>query len=374
MTRLENEDGNEYGLTLTEAAQELGVSRNSLKKRCDRNTIVYFLDSKGSRRIPFAEIKRISDGLSTVDSFAFNPLDYDPKFDIPKAEIWGSGLAPLIRVPQDKQWFTVMGVNDIHVPWHDATVLSAVIELASVIDPDIFVFNGDTNDFFGISRYNRSNERQDMLQTELNQGKMVRRAFRERIPNADMHEVLGNHEERLLTYPGFNAPVLKSLDSLKPQKLMGLDELDITLHPTNGFRLQEDFLVEHGCVVRGTSGGTAKARLDATLISGVMGHTHRADTYGKTGYRDLQWAETGCLCMLNPDYVNKEANWKQAFWIGQFSTKTGNFNVQLIKAVGRGFIFDGKHYGNTTDEQDIWAGANPNFEIPSDFKKLVGAR
>lgn len=362
----------EDGVTLSQAAIELGVSRNSLKKRCDRNTIEYFLDSRGQRRIPVDEIQRIQDGTSTIQSFSINPYDYEPKFDIPKAEIWGNGLAPVIKLPK-KNWITVMGVNDIHVPWHDMVMVDAAIGIAKALDPDLFVFNGDTNDFFGISKYNRANERQDMLQTELDQGKQVRRQFRDAAPNAEFHEVLGNHEERLLTYPGFNAPVLKSLDALRPQKLMGLDELDIKLWPTNGFRLQDDFLIEHGSIVRGNSGATAKSRLESTLISGVMGHTHRADSYGKTGYRDLQWIEAGCLCMLNPDYGNKEANWKQGLWIGQFSTKTGNFNVQLIKATGRGFIFDGKHYGNTDEGQDIWAGPAPNFDmdIPSDFQKII---
>lgn len=366
----------EDGMTLTEAASYLGgTTRNALKKRCDRNTIEYFIDSKGARRIPHYEVERIREGTTTAQEFSFNPYDYEPQFDIPKAELWGTGKAPVIQLPKNKQWITVMGVNDIHVPWHDMVMVDAAIQLASVIDPDLFVFNGDTNDFFGISRYNRANERQDMLQTELDQGKQVRRQFREAIPNAEFHEVLGNHEERLLTYPGFNAPVLKSLDALQPKNLMGLDELEIKLWPTNGFRIQEDFLVEHGSVVRAASGASAKARLEQTLISGVMGHTHRADSHGRTGYRELQWFETGCLCMLNPDYTKNEANWKQAFWIGQFSTRTGNFNVQLIKATGHGFVFDGKHYGRTDEEADIWSGPQVNIpmEIPSDFGKLVAS-
>ena len=154
---------------------------------------------------------------------------------------------------------------------------------------------------------------------------------------------------------------------------MGLDELEITHWPTNGFRLREDFLVEHGATVRAHAGATAKARLEATLISGVMGHTHRMAPAVRSGYRDLRWYETGCLCMLNPDYVKGEANWQQGFWIGVFSTKTGNFNIQTIPAIGRGFIFDGNHYGQTNIEADIWSGPQPNFQtdISSDFDKVL---
>jgi len=357
------------GLTLTEAAVELGVSRNSLKKRCDRKTIEYFIDSKGARRIPH----QVVSGIGVPDARAFKGYSLDPKFDIPKAELWGNGKAPVIEPSTTKQWEVVVGVNDIHVPYHDDILLKAALELAADVSPDRFIINGDTNDFFGISRYNRAMERLDLLQTELDQGKAVRRAIRDAVPDAQIEETLGNHEERLLTYPGFNAPALRSLNSLKPNVLLGLDELEIRHWPTNGFRLRDDFLVEHGATIRSQSGATAKARLDATLISGVMGHTHRMGESRRSGYRELAWFETGCLCKLNPDYFPTEANWKQGIWIGTFSTQTNNWNVQLIPAVGRGFIYDGKHYGDTATELDIFVGPLPNFEadIPSDYSKYI---
>jgi hypothetical protein len=361
----------EDGLTLTEAAIELGVSRNSLKKRCDRKSITYYLDSNGTRRIPFDVIAAY--GTYDVEDFETNPYDYDPKFDIPKAEIWGNGKAPVVKASTNEHWELIMGINDIHYPYHDAALVDAALELAKDLQPHRFIINGDTNDFFLLSRFNKAMERLDMLQTELDGGKAIRKAFRDAVPNAQFEETLGNHEERLLTYPGFNAPALKSLNALKPSVLLGLDEFEIRHWPTNGFRLREDFLVEHGNAVKSQSGATARARLDSTLISGVMGHVHRLDSFRRSGYRDLAWFETGCLCMLNPDYVRGEANWKQGFWIGMFSTKSDNWNVQLIPAIGRGFIYDGKHYGNTKAENDIYVGPMPNFEqdIPSDYAKTI---
>jgi hypothetical protein len=361
------------GLTLTEAAIYAGMTRNALKKRCDRNTITYYLGDKGERRI----CREVLDNLTQRDisDFDLNPYDYDPKFDIPKAEIWGEGRAPVVTPSTREQWEVVMGINDLHVPYHDPVLIDAVLEIARDVNPHRFVINGDTNDFFALSRFNKAQERLDLLQSELDMGKQIRKSIRNTLPNAVIDETIGNHEERLITYPGFNAPALRSLNALKPSVLLGLDELNIKHWPTNGFRLREDFLIEHGVTVRSQSGATAKARLDDTLISGVMGHTHRMDSYRKTGYRDLSWYETGCLCMLNPDYVKGGANWKQGFWIGTFSTKTNNFNVQLIPSVGRGFIFDNKHYGNTGAEQDIWSGPTPNYEsnlrVSHDVRALV---
>jgi len=357
MTEINEKYDKNDSLTITAASEQLGISAKALKMRCDRKTLDYFKDEKGYRRIFKSELVRIANGDS-ASKLSYDPYRYDPEFDIPKSEIWGEGKAPVIKLPK-KQWVSVVGVNDIHVPYHDEVLIKATMDIAKVIDPDIFILNGDINDFFGISRFNRANERLDVLQAELDMGKAIRAAYRKTLPNAQFEETIGNHEERLITYPAFNAPALKSLSALKPSKLLGLDELEIRHWPMNGFRLQEDFLVEHGSVIRSQSGYTAKARLEQTLISGVMGHTHRADSHGKTGFRELQWFETGCLCKLNPDYVRNEANWKHAFWIGMFSTKTGNFNVQLVKAVGRGFIFENKHYGNTEEEADIWSAPIP---------------
>ena len=357
MTEIQVKNGKMEALSLTAAAEELGVSRNALKKRCDRGTLDYFLDEKGMRKIPLAELARVVSGVP-ASGLSYDPYRYDPTFDIPKSEIWGEGKAPVIELPK-KQWVTVVGVNDIHVPYHDEVLIKATRDIAKVVDPDIFIINGDTNDFFGISRFNKANERLDVLQSEIDMGKEIRKAYRNAIPNAQFEETMGNHEERLITYPAFNAPALKSLSALKPKVLLGLEELEIRHWPMNGFRLLDDFLVEHGSIVRAQSGFSAKARLDQTLISGIMGHTHRADSHSRSGFRELQWFEAGCLCKLNPDYVANEANWKQAFWIGTFSTKTGNFNIQLIKATGRGFIYENKHYGDTEQEADIWSAAIP---------------
>lgn len=362
----------EDGLTLSQASIELGISRNSLKKRCDRRTIEYYIDSKGSRRIPLNVLDDM--GYRHRDDFGLDPYNYDPKFDIPKAELWGNGKAPVVEPSTKEHWEVVAGVNDIHYPYHDVALIDAAVELIKDVNPHRFIINGDTNDFFGISRFNRANERLDMLQSELSGGTTIRRVFRNALPNARFEETLGNHEERLLTYPGFNAPALRSLNALKPSELLGLKELEIRHWPTNGFRLRQDFLVEHGSTVRSNSGATAKARLEATLISGVMGHTHRFGEYRKSGYRELAWFETGCLCMLNPDYVPGEANWKQGIWVGMFSTKSDNWNIQLIPAVGRGFVFNGKHYGHTEVEKDIYVGASPTFDVPSDFNKIVTVR
>lgn len=284
---------------------------------------------------------------------------------IPSPELWGEGLARLVAPATTESFETVVFVSDIHAPYHDQNVISASLQLIKDIKPHRVIVNGDTNDFFQLSRFNKALERLDKLQEELDMGFTILKAFRDAAPDAIMDHTLGNHDERLLTYVSFQAQALKSLDALKPVNLLRLDELEANFHPRNGFRLRPEFLVEHGQVVRKDAGASAKARLNDTLISGIMGHTHRMGTAYRSGYKDLKWYEQGCLCMRNADYVIGETNWQPGIAVGQFSTKTENFHVELVPAVGQGFLFGGRRYGDTEAEPNLYGAATPTLHMES---------
>ena len=276
-------------------------------------------------------------------------------FVIPVAEKWGDGLAPLVSPTTDEQFEVVVSVSDIHFPYHNETLLASTLLLIEDINPHCIVINGDVNDFFQLSRFNQGLERLDELQEEIDMGVDFRRNLRYIAPNAVIRETLGNHDERLLSYVENNARSLSSLRALKPEALLQLDELEITLYGRSGFRIRPEFVFEHGHVVRSDAGASAKARLNNTLISGMMGHTHRMAEYPKYGYRNLTWYEQGCLCMRNAEYKIGETNWQPGFAVGHFSTRTSNFHVELVRAVNNGYIYGGKHYGNIYDEEMVLA-------------------
>jgi predicted phosphodiesterase len=265
---------------------------------------------------------------------------------VPKSETWDGGLAPIVQVTTNELFELVVILTDIHAPYHNSAQLKAALELIADLQPHVVVINGDTNDFFGISRFNKSNERADELQSDLDIGNDIRAAIRKAAPNAVIRENLGNHDERVVTYIELNAKQLHSLRALKPEKLFMHDELEITLYGREGHRIRPEFVFEHGHVVRKDSGASAKSRLNDTLISGFMGHTHRLGDARRTGYRDLRWFEGGCLCQQSPDYVVGEANWQPGVAVAHFHTKKDAiFNVELVAAIGDAFIFGGKTYG-----------------------------
>ena len=276
-------------------------------------------------------------------------------FVIPVAEKWGEGIAPLVEPSTSEQFEVVVSLSDIHFPYHNESLLASTLLLIGDIQPHAVVLNGDINDFFQLSRFNQGLERLDELQEEIDMGVDFRRTLREIAPNAVMRENLGNHDERLLSYIENNARSLASLRALKPEALLQLEEFEITLYGRNGFRIRPEFVFEHGHVVRADAGASAKARLNNTLISGMMGHTHRMAEYPKYGYRNLTWYEQGCLCSRNAEYKIGETNWQPGFAVCHFSTRTSNFHVELVRAVNNGYIYGGKHYGNIYDEEAIYA-------------------
>jgi len=266
---------------------------------------------------------------------------------VPDAEPWGEGKAPVVEPSTHESFELVVFLSDIHAPYQNAPLVKAAIDLIEDLQPHSVVFNGDDNDFFQLSHFNKGHDREDRLQDELDMSRDIRRAVREAAPNAKLRKTLGNHCDRAITYVEINAKGLSSLRSLKPENLFELDEIECDLYGRAGFRIRPEFVVEHGHVVRKDAGATARSRLNDTLISGIMGHTHRLASFHKTGYRQLAWYEQGCLCLPNPDYVVGEANWQPGIAVGHFHTKKHElFNVELVKATGSGFIFGGRTYGN----------------------------
>jgi hypothetical protein len=254
---------------------------------------------------------------------------------------WGFGPARLVKPSTTEETETVVFLSDLHYPFQDDAVIASSLKLIRNIKPHRVVLNGDINDFFQLSRFNTALERLDDLQDEIDQANKLRQSIRKALPNATIDETTGNHDDRIISYVAKNARSLTSLRALEPKNLFMYDALNINHHPGCGFLLRKNFLVKHGTIVRGEAGATAKAELLQAGVSGLSGHTHRLSKYLKVGYDTKEWTEQGCMCRLDPDYVVGKPNWVQGIVVGQFSTKTSNFMVQLVE------FKDGKlWYGN----------------------------
>lgn len=257
---------------------------------------------------------------------------------------WANGAAPMVLPATTEDTETILVVSDIHVPFHDPALVDSAIRLTKKLKPHRVVLNGDIADFFQLSRFNQGLERLDSLQEEIDASNKIRAAFRKAAPNAVIDETEGNHDHRMRSYVATKGRALTSLRALEPESLFQTKELEIVRFDGAGFRPRQNFLIKHGTIIRKHAGYSAKAELEAAGISGVSGHTHRLSVHRQTGYVARQWAEGGCLCLTEPDYVIGPANWQPGAIIVQASTKTDSFLIEEVQAHEGRLWYGGKSF------------------------------
>lgn len=210
-----------------------------------------------------------------------------------------------------KNKFVVL--SDIHFPYNDDKALKAVYNFLSNTHVDTIILNGDILDFYDVSSFDKDPSRINSLQKEIDMAQKFFKKLRSLAPKARIIFVKGNHEDRIERYLRKH-PELYSLDALKLPNLLNLDNYVIE-YKDKGFKLG-GLKIIHGDIVRKFSGYTARGELEKHDSSGICGHVHRLSCYYyRTPERYLAWYESGCLCDLNPEYIN-EPNWQQGFLYG----------------------------------------------------------
>lgn len=220
-------------------------------------------------------------------------------------------------------------ISDIHFPYEDKEALGAVKQFIKHNPINTIILNGDILDMYDVSRFDKSPERVNSLQGELNKAIKFLKELRALAPEAKMVFIQGNHEKRLEKYL-YRHPELFSLDALKIPNLLKLQELNIQYEPK--FYRLGSLKITHGSKVRKYSGYTAHAELDSNDCSGISGHTHRGGVYyKKTPSRYLAWYEGFCLCGLEPEYTEGIPDWQQGFIYG--IAKGDEFKVSPVPIV-----------------------------------------
>lgn len=245
-------------------------------------------------------------------------------------------------------------LSDIHAPFHDKEAVESALNFIKEEQPHTVVLNGDIQDFYRLSRFDKDPERPETLQDEIDIGNGIRRKIRSAAPNAVIHETEGNHEARLTAYIRANQDKLGDIldlagirEALRPEKLFYDELTGIKRHGSEGFFLRENFRVKHGEFARQDAGMSAKAQMLRGFTSGITGHTHRLARFPfrADGGRLFEWFEGGCLCKLDAEYIRGGfPNWEQGFAVGQFSTKTSNFILDTLPVRDGKASWNGKVY------------------------------
>lgn len=220
-----------------------------------------------------------------------------------------------------------IAIGDIHFPYQNDNAISYVFSFIQKFKPRLIFLLGDIIDCYSLSRFDKDPSRILSLQKEFDLANSFIRKLKEICPYTRIVYIEGNHERRFQKYLN-NHPEISSLRSLTVPTMLGLDTLGIDYVKEYHFG---DIVLTHGEVVRKYSGQSARAELERNDYSGISGHTHRLSLIHKTTpYRFLQWAEAGCLCNLNPDYIEGVPDWQNGFIYGENINNHVEMNIRKI--------------------------------------------
>lgn len=239
---------------------------------------------------------------------------------------------------KDKDWFSVVKLSDWHVPFHDETALKLGFEFCKRVRPDVIVID-EASDFYQISRFDKDPERIKTanLQLELNIVKDYFKQLRKMCPNSRIILISSNHLDRLKKYLWRISPELHSLDALQIKNLLNLKEYNIEYRE---YFLYNNYLIKHGDLVRPQSCYTAAGEFNKEFMSGMSGHSHRGGVfYSSKRGGAYSWIESGCLCLLSPEYIPGVSNWQQGLGYIVFKGKTSRFFANFIPIIDSELLF-----------------------------------
>jgi len=230
----------------------------------------------------------------------------------------------------------VMSLNDLHIPFQDDTAIKVAFKFAKYIDPKIVVLH-EWLDFYSISKFDKDPERINDLQKDINEMRKYLNALSKMLPKARMIMVKGNHDARLEKFKRSKAPELHCLDVLKIQNLFGLADYNIEYRDDFTF---QGVLCKHGSIIRKYSAYTAKGELVDEGVSGMSGHTHRLGMHFETNRGGKYvWLETGCLCDMNPEYIDGIPNWQQGLGMFCFQPNSKHFYPCIVPIIDHEIIW-----------------------------------
>lgn len=218
-------------------------------------------------------------------------------------------------------------LSDIHFPYQNPSALEEAVSFISSYKPKYIILLGDIIDCYSLSRFDKDPSRILSLQKEFDLANRFITRLKDLFPYSKIIYIEGNHEKRLQKYLNTH-PEISSLRSLTVPKLLGLDSLDIPY--VNELSLY-NVLFTHGEIVRKYSGQSARGEMDKNDSSGISGHTHRLSLIHKTTRtRQMQWAESGCLCSLEPFYLTSKPDWQNGLVYGTIDSNKCVMNLLKI--------------------------------------------
>lgn len=240
---------------------------------------------------------------------------------------------------QGKNFTSLVKLCDWHVPYEDKRSLGCAFNFCEETQPDIILLD-EVHDFYGLSRFSQDPLRSSLLQDEIDAAKKYFKRLKKICPGSRIILLNSNHLDRLRKYLWTDGRALAGLKCLQLEKLLDLQELDIEYY--DNFFIK-NVLFKHGNIVRKHSAYTARGEFEREGCSGATGHTHRLGVHfvTKRGGKYV-WVEGGCLCDLDPEYIEGVADWQHGLTQFTFEREGNLFFPQAIPIIDGKMIYGGK--------------------------------
>lgn len=233
-----------------------------------------------------------------------------------------------IYEPYDLKAKRLLVLSDIHIPYHNIESLTCAFDFAKGEKPDAILLNGDTLDFFGLSRFSKDPKARSFaheLKTFKEFMDILKKTF-----NAKIYFKIGNHEERYFHFLWMKAHEIVGVEEFELENIIKSRAEGIEIIKDKRVIKAGDLNIIHGHEFGGSVFSPVNIARGLFLkgkVSAMQGHNHTSSEHSESNMnRELTttWS-VGCLCELHPAYlpINK---WNHGFAIVDIDGK--NFEVR----------------------------------------------
>jgi predicted phosphodiesterase len=212
----------------------------------------------------------------------------------------------------------ILILSDIHLPYHDVPALTAAIDYGIEQGVDAILLNGDTLDFFSLSRFAKDPKARSFA-AELEAFEFFILALKIALPGAKIYFKHGNHEERYTHYLWMKAGELEGVKEFNLNEIIQRRAGGVVIIGEKRIIKMGDLNVIHGHEFGGnifSPVNIARGLFLRAKVGALQGHNHQTSEHTE---RDMNGRITttyslGCLCQLSPQYLplNK---WNHGFAI-----------------------------------------------------------
>lgn len=221
---------------------------------------------------------------------------------------WGA-----LECPSKATWLVL---SDVHVPFHDKRAVETAIEYGLANGAKHVLLNGDTCDFYGISRWEKD-PRERRFPEEVKACRQFLEYLRGKFPKGRIIFKEGNHDERLYAYFAIKAPELLGLAEIELPSILQVEKHGVEYvgdkKPVRLGKLSAIHGHEYRFAIQNPVSPSRGLYLKA-VANAFCGHFHQSSQHSSNNLEAnviSTWSQ-GCLCDLRPRYLPLN-NWNHGF-------------------------------------------------------------